>query len=257
MTEHSSPERADFFDASHGAFFGDHASRYDFASHFVRGKRVIDAACGSGYGSARLIQAGASTCVGIDISADRVTMNSRLYGAQGIQFVHGNCEIHDLKQYSPDVIVSFETIEHIQNPLSFLEKVRTGLDQNGLFIVSCPNNEKLGENPYHLHAWDSQSFSNLLKAHFDDVVLLGQVVTPSARVHHEFGRYLDNRIGIMWNQPWTRLWRALRVALGRPAELNRPQWADFVPGPNDWWFVPEYGEEAKMLLAICRAPKKI
>ena len=118
-------------------------------------------------------------------------------------------------------------------------------------MVSCPNDEKLGDNPFHLHAWNYSTFKSMLEEYFRDVVVLGQVLTPSARVHFEFGYFLDCRVGVLWNQPWTRAWRALRVILGRPPVPPRPKCAAFVPGPNDWWFIPETGEQARMLVGIC------
>ena len=255
MRKQAPPERADFDDDTHAAFFGDHAARYEFASQFVRGKRVVDAACGSGYGSARLMQGGALACTGIDIDSHSVERNRRLYGPLGINFVHADCESHDLGRYSPDVVVSFETIEHIRNPSNFLDRVRNGLRKDGVFVLSCPNDEKLGDNPFHLHSWNLSLFKSLLEKHFHEVVILGQVETPSARVSYEFGRYLDYRVGVLWNQPWTRAWRAVRSILGRPPGPPRPEWAAFVPGPNDWWFVPESGDQAKMLLGICKIPR--
>ena len=255
MAKQIPPERADFYDTDQAGFFGDHAARYEFASRFVLGKRVIDAACGSGYGSARLKQAGSLSCIGIDLNEESIHRNRLLYGPQGIDFIHANCETHDLAQYSPDIVVSFETIEHIKNPSRFLEQVRIGLPDDGLFIVSCPNNEKLGDNPFHVHSWDQVTLKKMLEAHFDEVVILGQMLTPSALVHYEFGRYLDDRVGVLWNQPWTRVWRAVRIALGRASVTPRPKWSHFVPGPSDWWFVPEAGDQAKMLLGICKLPK--
>lgn len=248
------PERADFYDDGHAAFFGDHAARYEFAALLARGKRVVDAACGSGYGSARLQHAGALACTGIDIDAASIERNRRLYGPLGIEFVHADCESHDLSAYAPDMVVSFETVEHIRHPAKFLEQVRRALRRDGLFIVSCPNNEELGTNPYHLHSWDAERFKQMLAGYFGEVVVLGQVETPAARVHYEFGRYLDDRVGVLWNQPWTRAWRALRGLLGRRPVAPRPQWAAFVPGAQDWWFVPEAGDQAKMLLGVCKLP---
>lgn len=255
MTAQTPPERADFFDKSHAAFFGDHAARYDLAGLFVRGMRVIDAACGSGYGSARLKYAGALECTGIDVNGETIDRNRRLYGPLGIKFVQADCENHDLEPYSPDVVVSFETIEHLKAPWRFLDRVRSSLKQSGLFVVSCPNDEKLGSNPFHMHAWDALGFKRMLANHFQDVVVLGQTLTPSAQVHYEFGRYLDDRVGVLWNQPWTRAWRALRLILRRQPVAPRPLCAAFVPGPNDWWFVPDAGTSALNLIALCKLPK--
>jgi len=251
-----SPERADFQEDSHAAFFGDHAARYELASLYVRGKRVVDAACGSGYGSARLLQAGALSCTGIDIDAGSIENNRANYGPLGVEFFRADLEAEDLGPLAPEVVVSFETIEHVPHPEQFLARVSAALADDGVFIVSCPNNEKLGQNQFHLHSWDDAAFRGLLQRYFGSVVVLGQVETPTSRVHYEFGRYLDDRVSVMWNQPWTRAWRALRELMGRSPVTPRPLWANLVPGPQDWWFVPDTGPRAQMLVALCRAPRR-
>ena len=225
MIRRSPPERADFYDASHAVYFGDHAARYEFAAHFVCDKRVIDAACGSGYGSARLKQAGEAACV-IDLDYGSIRRNQLLY--QGIKFVHANCEKSDVAEYGPEVVVSFETIEHNKKPSRF--RIRFALGEDGLFIVSCPNDEELGENPYHLHSWALSQFRIMLEEYFENVVILGQVETPVARVHREFGRYLDDQMGVLCNQPWTHAWRTLRAFLRRPPDSPRPAWTVSFPG---------------------------
>ena len=251
------PERADFSDLSQAGFFGDHTARYEFAAHFVRGKRVIDAASGSGYGTVRLKFAGAASCLGVDVDAASVARVRQLYGSQGVEYVQGDCEVFDFGAHRPEVIVSFETIEHVRHPERFLDAVRRGLEPDGVFIVSCPNDEKLGpHNPYHLHSWNADAFRRLLADCFDDVVLLGEVLTPAAQTRYEFGRYLDDRLGVLWSQPWTRAWRAVRRLLGRPALGPRPVWSNFIPDQHDYWFVPSTGPEAMSLIAVCRAPHR-
>ena len=144
-------------------------------------------------------------------------------------------------------------IEHIENPPAFLAAVRQGLSHSeGVFLVSCPNNEELGDNPYHLHSWDAESFRSLLGEYFSDVLILGQCHNPAYHANAEFGRYVDMQLGVLWNQPWTRLWRGIRRLLGRQAVPSRPRWGNLMPGPHDWSFVPDFGPKAKRLLAVCR-----
>ncbi len=250
------PERADFADSAQAGFFGDHAARYEFAAHLVRDKRVIDAACGTGYGSLRLKLAGAASCLGIDIDPESIARVQQLYGPQDVSYMHGDCETFDFAAHRPEVIVSFETIEHVRHPEKFLDAVQRGLDPDGIFLVSCPNDEELGDhNPYHLHSWDAEKFRTLLAAYFDDVVMLGEVLTPAAQTRYDFGRYLDDRVGVLWSQPWTRAWLLVRRLLGRPDLPRRPVWSNFLPGQHDYWFVPRTGPEAMSLLAVCRRPR--
>ncbi len=250
------PERADFSDPAHAGFFGDHAARYEYAAHFVRGKRVIDAACGTGYGTVRLKLAGADPCLGIDIDAESIARVQKQYGEQHVEYACGDCEAFDYAAHKPDVVVSFETAEHLRNPERFFEVVRRGLGAAGVFLVSCPNNELLGDhNPYHLQSWSAETFHTQLSRYFADVVVLGQVLTPTARAHYEFGRYLDDQIRVLRSQPWSKAWHLLRRLLRRPVIADRPAWSVFVPGQHDWWFVPETGPNALCLLAVCRSPR--
>jgi 2-polyprenyl-3-methyl-5-hydroxy-6-metoxy-1,4-benzoquinol methylase len=250
------PERADFLDRSQAGFFGDHAARYEYAAHYVRDKRVIDAACGTGYGTGRLRLAGARECLGIDVDAETIARVQVQYRDQGVQYMGGDCESFDFAAHRPDVVVSFETIEHLQKPELFLDGVRRGLAHAGMLIVSCPNDEELGDhNPYHLQSWDADAFRTLLSRYFESVLILGQVETPASKARYDFGRYLDDQVGMLRSQPWTRAWRRVRGWLGRAEPVPRPEWSNFVPGQHDWWFVPSTGPEAMSLLAVCRSPR--
>ena len=48
----------------------DHLERYRFARGFADGRRVLDIACGAGYGSQMLAEAGAETVTGVDLNQD-------------------------------------------------------------------------------------------------------------------------------------------------------------------------------------------
>src|SRR5690348_55654 len=107
------PESSDEFT------FWEHAYRYAFASRFVAGKRVLDIACGEGYGGAALLRAGAVHVIGVDVS-EEVCLHAR--SKYDLDARQGSAEQIPLADSSVDLVVSFETIEHISNPDRFLDE---------------------------------------------------------------------------------------------------------------------------------------
>src|SRR5690349_799341 len=121
------PENSDLFT------FWEHVYRYAFASRFVSGKRVLDIACGEGYGAAALQKAGAAQVIGVDIS-EAVCLHAR--NKYGIDARPGTAEQIPLLDRSIDVIVSFETIEHVPDPHRFLDECVRILVPGGRLIIS-------------------------------------------------------------------------------------------------------------------------
>jgi ubiquinone/menaquinone biosynthesis C-methylase UbiE len=156
----------------------EHIGRYQFTSQYVSGKSVLDVACGSGYGSAMLKAAGASRVVGVDVSEDVIGYARERHGDEGIDFIVGNAERLALPS-GFDVIVSFETIEHLVNPDVFLDQTTRLLAAQGLFIISTPVREKgtlhtAPANPFHLREWSLAEFEALLSRYYPHVHVLGQ-----------------------------------------------------------------------------------
>src|SRR5258708_6669853 len=91
----------------------EHWHRYAFARRLATGKRVLDAACGEGYGSA-LLAANAAEVVGVDIDVATLDHASARYAPiERLRFVHGSCAALPLADASIDLVVSFETVEHL------------------------------------------------------------------------------------------------------------------------------------------------
>ena len=155
-----------------------HLARYRFAGSFIQGKRVIDVACGTGYGSAMLADLGAAHVVGVDVSAESIEGASRTWRRQNVQFQRRDALTID--QLEPvDVAVSFETIEHLERPEEFLEAVRRVLLPGGQLLVSTPERRKGSihdkpDNPFHVREWTREEFVELLKRHFGTVTVHGQ-----------------------------------------------------------------------------------
>lgn len=142
----------------------EHVARYRMAVQYVSGKRVLDAACGEGYGSQMLLGAGAKTVVGIDVDAATVAEAGQKYGAE---FVVGDAAELPFEEDAFDLIVSFETIEHLEDPARMLDEFSRVLAPGGAVIVSTPNSlEYKVENEFHVKEFTPGEFEQLLTPRF-------------------------------------------------------------------------------------------
>ena len=212
-TERMVPEQA------HPRTFWEHVARYRFARGFARGRRVLDVACGEGYGSAALARAGASSVVGVDASPEAADHARRKYG---VDARIGDAHAIPLPDRSVDLVVSFETIEHVERPADFVLDCARVLAPDGLLIVSTPNRLVYGEgdegNPFHRTEFDEAEFVGLLRPHFADVRLFTQFPRSAA--------WWSPRSLASETSPWLRIkgfWRLstwlcppLRPRLGGP-----------------------------------------
>lgn len=155
--------------------FWEHVERYRFASEYVRGKDVLDIACGTGYGSAGLLRAGAQSVIGMDISADAVAYARETYGVDARL---GNAEAIELPDAAVDVVVSFETIEHVPQPTRFLDECVRILRPGGTAVISTPNqvvyDRLIDHNEFHCSEMPVEEFEKHLRSRFRSVRLLGQ-----------------------------------------------------------------------------------
>jgi 2-polyprenyl-3-methyl-5-hydroxy-6-metoxy-1,4-benzoquinol methylase len=146
----------------------EHRERYVFAANYAKGKSVLDIACGVGYGSQLLYDGGAASVTGVDLSEDAIAYATNHYSPQ-IKFIAENAETFQIGCY--DLIVSFETLEHLDNRDTFLKNLHAMLRKNGLLIISTPNKvitspmkhpEKI-RNHYHKYEYREKEFLEALK----------------------------------------------------------------------------------------------
>jgi len=155
----------------------EHLARYTFAARLATGKRVLDAGCGAGYGSAELAHA-AQNVIGIDCALEAVSFARANYRLPNLQFEQATCTALPHVDSVFDLVVAFEVIEHLENWRDFLLEVRRVLAPNGQFIVSTPNklyyNEGRGAhgaNPFHVHEFEFDEFRAELKSIFPHVAM--------------------------------------------------------------------------------------
>ena len=126
-----------------------HASIYSFFSRFIAGKRVLDAACGTGYGSATMAVAGAVGVVGVDLDPGSLRYARRHFSGSNLQFRLADCERLEFPPGSFDLIVSSNTLEHLHHPELFLVGAQRLLSAGGGLVVAVPpitNQQSLAEH---------------------------------------------------------------------------------------------------------------
>lgn len=146
--------------------------RYKFALNYVKDKRVLDIACGTGYGSAMLLlECKAKEVFGVDIDKNTILNNRQYYkDLKNLFFLQGSASVLDFKDNYFDVTVSIETLEHLTEPLSFLKEIKRVTKPNGTIIISTPLNETENRftpsNPYHVREYSKKELIELFDYYF-------------------------------------------------------------------------------------------
>lgn len=142
-----------------------HMQRYGFASRLLNGQRVLDMACGCGYGSALLAEQNPDKqIIGIDIDPEAIAYAQANYQRDNLRYLCANAETFADSQ-GFDSIVSLETIEHLPNPQRLVDNYASLLAKGGRIIASVPTTPTLDGNPHHLHDFSPRSFHALFRRH--------------------------------------------------------------------------------------------
>ena len=187
----------------------EHYHRYALVRDAIKDKNVLDLACGEGYGSF-LLSANAKSVLGVDISDETVAHARKKYKNPNLAYKQGAAAKLDLDSDSFDVVVSFETIEHLAEQREMVSEIHRVLKPNGVFIVSSPNrivySEESGEhNDYHVKELDFSELDELLSSFFSNInyygqrLLMGSVVQPlekslkQAKIFNDNGQDIEHR----------------------------------------------------------------
>ncbi|MCH7577105.1 MAG: class I SAM-dependent methyltransferase [Chloroflexi bacterium] len=155
--------------------YAEHMVRYLFASRFVAGKTVLDVASGVGYGSDMLKAAGAAQVIGIDRSTEAITYGQEHHSALGSEYLLADAGSLPLRDRQLDVVVSFETIEHVLDYRLFLTEIQRVLRRGGLLIISTPNKLTFPEgNPYHTKEFTFTELKEALTTRFEHIGMFPQ-----------------------------------------------------------------------------------
>jgi len=233
-----------------------HRAAYEIARQHAGARRVIDVGCGSGYGTASLADV-AALAVGID----RVLPDRRFRGDGGA-FLVGDLRALPLSPQRFDLVLSFQVIEHLDDPGFYVDALADLLAPEGVAIVTTPNVETSdGVNPYHVHEYTGDELRRCLARRFESVDVQG--ITPSEparRILEERSRRIRRIMRLDPIRLHQRLprglieWGFAKAALlvrgsndGPDADESAITWRDFPVAPAT--------ADCLDLLAFCRRPR--
>jgi GT2 family glycosyltransferase/ubiquinone/menaquinone biosynthesis C-methylase UbiE len=155
----------------------EHLHRYHTVGKMIEGKVVLDIASGEGYGSAILAKS-AQKVFGIDIDPEVVKYAREKYSEiSNIEFLIGRAENIPLPDHSIDVVVSYETIEHLDQPTQekFLQEIKRILKEDGSLVISTPDKANYSDrydytNKFHVKEFTSEEFLDFLKNYFEHII---------------------------------------------------------------------------------------
>ena len=169
-------------------WFRRHLAVYEWIGARVAGLRVLDMACGEGYGS-EVLWRSADRVVGVDANPEAHEHARLRYRRQNLSFERGLVETFG-EPGSFDAVVFLQTIEHVQDPHGVLEHFRELLAPGGVAYVSTPNVLTLAPpghvksgNPWHLREYRAEEFGQLCRSVFEGVELLGLFHARKLRIH--------------------------------------------------------------------------
>ena len=174
-----------------GNIMVEHIHRYKYANQFVRNLDVLDVACGEGYGS-KLLSQSAKSVLGIDINQEIVNHAIRKYASDNLYFRCGSAQSLPVDSQSFDIVVSFETIEHIREHEKMISEIRRVLRQGGLLLISSPAKEIYSDarnfkNEFHVMELYSSDFLSLISKYFTHIVPLGQKLVYGSGIFPDNG----------------------------------------------------------------------
>jgi SAM-dependent methyltransferase len=214
-----------------------HVAVYEWIAARCARLRVVDLACGEGYGSA-LLAGAAREVTGVDANPEAHEHARLRYRRDNLSFERGLVEDFDR---SVDAVVFLQTIEHIHEPGKLLEHFASIAP---VAYVSTPNRLTLAppgaeksDNPWHLREYDAAQYRALLEPHFSRVEILGVFHARKLRAQE-----IAVKLG------WDRVHRALRI--------TKPFYDRFVPAirASDFKLSSSKDlDESLDLLAVCHA----
>ena len=156
----------------------EHIHRYAFAGELVRNKRVLDAACGEGYGAAHLARTARSVSA-VDISEASISHAQQRYHAENLQFQVADCCNLPYEDDGFECVVSFETLEHLEDQAGLLKEFRRVLEPGGFLLISSPDKSVYtdrhhNENQFHILELYQNELEELIAAQFPVHSLLRQ-----------------------------------------------------------------------------------
>jgi 2-polyprenyl-3-methyl-5-hydroxy-6-metoxy-1,4-benzoquinol methylase len=148
----------------------EHLHRYAIAKEFAQGKRVLDIACGEGYGS-HLLAGSALFVNGVDNDQSTIDKALKKYSQKNISFSQGSVEKIPFEASTFDLVVCYETLEHVNEHGLMLKEIKRVLKPGGILLISTPDKKNYADipgykNSFHKKELYEAEFISLLKEYF-------------------------------------------------------------------------------------------
>ena len=160
-----------------------HLAVYEWIAARARGQRVIDMACGEGYGS-NLLAATAASVVGVDANPEAHEHARLRYQRANLRFAR---DLVESFSEPCDAVVFLQTIEHLQEPGKVLDHFRaigTSVYLSTPNVLTlAPKGALRSDNPWHVHEYRASEFQALCQDHFGSVEMYGLFHTRKLRLH--------------------------------------------------------------------------
>lgn len=201
-------------------FGAEHIQRYEFFKSAYSNRAVLDAACGTGYGSHYIAGAGARSVTGIDISDEAIGFARQHYVMPQLNYLKEDCLQVQKLQQKFDLVISFETVEHLSDPELFFRNVASVLNPGGMFICSTPNKDRLSGagniNPFHHNELAWSDFRQLFEKYFVTDACYQQSESVEYMRYQELKHLMHQASAQSHAFLFNRMESAFRKLLGRP-----------------------------------------
>lgn len=167
----------------------EHYHRYYSVKNILHGKIVLDAACGTGYGSS-IISETADMVYGIDISDEAILYAEEHYSNSKIKYTKGSIEKLEFPDKYFDVVVSFETIEHVDEKSQkvFLDEICRVLKSDGILIMSTPDKKNYtdlqsgNQTEWHIKEFYAKEFEEFILSKFQYIKWYNQYMSETSQI---------------------------------------------------------------------------
>jgi SAM-dependent methyltransferase len=166
----------------------EHLHRYFFALRWAESARVLDLACGNGYGSA-LMARRADYVWALDIDEEAIMDAGKKWASPNVAFLRGDARQLPLLSGSIDLVVAMEVLEHLDDPAGLIREIARVSCEKGVVLISTPNKAEYSDarnyrNPFHKKELCLEEFVHLLRQYFPFVEITGQRIRAGSLITH-------------------------------------------------------------------------